>query len=353
MRRYRKLFTPLLLVLALSLPLAACGKSDKPSPSAQPTNLTKVRFLSDFIANGVLSPLWYGKAHGYYAAQGIDLQITYGTGSSTTVQTVGNDKADIGDAFSGNIALGVASGAPLQAFGFFRANGAFSFFCDKKFNVTSYAQLAGHSVIIPPGTVQAALYPGVLKAAGLAKGAITVDSIASATAGSSYAGGQSDCIVGTVGDAPTFQTRRPSTILSWSSGGFAVPGFAFFATKDYISAHHQLVAGFLKATYQSIAESLTKSTDAVSAFTAANPQSNPQLVAAQWTASLGVFCTTEMAAAGSPIGYQLPAAWTTIVSEMQQYDNLASSVDAKNLYTNEFFDSGGVSTQKCTASNTL
>src|SRR5262249_20925214 len=156
---------------------------------------------------------------------------------------------------------------------------------------------------------------------------INVDSIASATAGSSYAGGTSDCIVGTIGDSPTFQTKRPSTMVSWASGGFAVPGFAFFAKKDYVDSHHDVIAGFLKANYQAIAESLTKGTEAVAAYTAANRQSNKDLVAAQWQASAAVFCTTDMAQSQSVIGYQLPAMWATIVNEMQNYDNLSMSLD--------------------------
>lgn len=357
-RRHASSLTVTAALAAIAIVIAGCGSSTGSSSNSSPSggngtpgpnNAVAVSYLSDYVANGVLAPLLYGKSKGYYAAQGIDLKITYGTGSSTTVQQVASGQADIGDAFSGSIAQGVSKGASLKAVGFFRANGAFAFFCDKKLNINSFSQLKGHSVIIPPGTVQAALYPGVLKAAGLAATDIKVDSVSAASAGANFASGQSDCITTTLGDAPTFETTRPVTTLEWSQGGFAVPGFAFFVTSSYLEAHPQLIAGFLKATYQSIAESLQDPGAAVAAFNAANPQSNPKLTAAQFAASHTVYCSTDMAKQSSPLGFQLPTAFSTIVDQLKTYESLPASVSAASLYTNQFFKENNVSSTKCSA----
>ena len=310
--------------------LAACSSS--PSTDEVPAEgLIPVTYLTSFIQNGVYSPFSYGISKGYFAQEGIDLKVTYGTGSSGTVQQVSQGQAQIGDAFTGSIAQGNASGADLRGFGFFRANGGFAFFCDKSLNITSFSQLAGHSVIIPPGTVQAALYPGVLAAAGLAKDSITVDNVAPAAAGAAYAGGQSDCITQTLGDAPTFVPRRASTTLLWSDGGFSVPGFAFMSTNSYLQANPTILEGFLRATYRSIAESLDDPAAAVSAFTDANPEANPELSEAQFSASKTVFCTTEMAEQNVKIGFQLPEMWATIVDQMREYSDLPDTVDAASL----------------------
>lgn len=336
------------LITLLAAPLVACGSSAAPSsPSA--SSLKTVTYLTDFISNGVYSPIYYGIEKGYYSAQGINLQVKFGTGSPTTVQDVASGKADIGDAFSGVIAKGVATGASIKAVGYFRANGAFAFFCDKKLGINSFAQLKGRSIVIPPGTVQASLYPGVLSAVGLTASDIKVDSIASTAAGADYAAGQGDCISETLGDAPLFQKLRPSSTLLWSSGGFQVPGFAFFTTQSFLQGNQQLVAGFLKATYESIAAALADPTAAVAAFLKANPTASPTLTQAQWAASHLVFCTSAMAAASSKIGYQLPQSWQTIVTEMKRYENLAPSISAGPLYTDMFFTKDAVSKDSCTS----
>lgn len=353
-RRFLRL-PALLLSAAVLISLAACGSSGSSAASSASSGssakpaLQSVTYLTDFISNGVYSPVFYGIQKGYYAAQGINLQVKFGTGSSTTVQDVAAGKADIGDAFSGVIAQGDSTGADIESVGFFRANGAFAFFCDSKLGITKFSQLKGKSIVIPPGTVQAALYPGVLSAVGLTASDIKVDSIASASAGADYASGQGDCIAETLGDAPTFATRRPSTTLLWSNGGFQVPGFAFFTTKSYLAGHQSLVKGFLTATYESIAAALADPAAAVSAFTAANPTANSALVQAQWTASKRVFCTDAMAQASSKIGYQLPAAWQTIVTEMKKYENLPAAITPTSLYTNQFFTEGSVSSMACSS----
>jgi NitT/TauT family transport system substrate-binding protein len=348
-RRIMRLPAMALFAVAAIL-LTACGSST-PTPQALSSKPApqSVTYLTDFISNGVYSPVFYGIEKGYYAAQGINLQVKFGTGSTTTMQEVATGKADIGDAFSGVIAKGVSTGAKIKSVGFFRANGAFAFFCDKKLGITKFSQLKGKSVVIPPGTVQAALYPGVLSAVGLTPGDIKVDSIASAAAGADYAAGQGDCITETLGDEPTFGKLRPSNTLLWSSGGFQVPGFAFFTTNGYLAALPALMKGFLTATYQSIAAALADPSAAVSAFTSANPAANPALVQAQWTASQSVFCTDAMAKASSKIGYQLPAAWETIVSEMKKYESLPASITPTSLYTNQFFTQGSVSATTCSS----
>lgn len=340
----RRMATAGVAALTAGLALTACGSSGSGGGGE-----TTVTYLTDYVTNGVYAPMWYGKQQGYFKDEGINLKIVYGTGSSTTVQQVAGGKADIGDAFSGVIAQGVAGGAPIKAVGFFRANGAFAFFCDKKLNITTYAQMKGHSVIIPPGTVQGALYKGALKAGGLAADNITVDGVASKTAGSVYSGGKADCITETLGDAPTFQKLRPSTVMLWSDNGFNMPGFAFFAKKDYLANHSKIVEGFLKATYRSIGASLDKPKDALDAFLKANPTAPKSLSSAQWDVSHTVFCTKPMAAKNLPIGYQIPDAWSTVVTAVQTYQGLSKSVVASSLFTNKYFDDDHVSKNTCTS----
>ncbi|MHB1173315.1 MAG: ABC transporter substrate-binding protein [Lacisediminihabitans sp.] len=333
------------------LALSGCSSSPTSTPSdttSAPKTMTTVNFLTDFVANGVQSPLYDGIEQGYYKAEGIDLKITAGTGSINTITAVAAGQVDIGDALSANLAQAVDKGTLLTSVGWFRANSAFAFFCDKKLNITSVAQMKGHSILIPPGTAQASMLPGVLAAAGLTRSDLTVDAVASKTVGATYAGGQDDCITQTLGDAPTFQSMRPSTVISWSGAGFAVPGFAFFVTPSYLSAHQDVVAAFLRATYKSIAASLKNPADAVAAFEKNNPTVDPSLAKAQFKASQVVYCTTAAAKAKSDIGAMTANEWSSLVSVLQKYAGLSSSVTPDKLYTDQFFKgSDSVSSTAC------
>lgn len=357
---------PVGAVVALMLTAAACGgsKSSNNSAAARAStssgssasgsaaaakSMTDVTYLTDFLSNGTYSPMWYGIKLGYYKAQGINLKIQYGTGSATTSQAIASGKADIGDAFSGTMAQAVAKGAPLESVGFFRANGGWAFYCDKKLGISTLKQMAGHSVILPPGTPQASLYKGVLNAVGVSPDSVKIQSVPSSAEDSTYATGKADCVGGTLGDAPNFLPLRASTVLPWSSGGFNGGGYNFFVTKSYLAANKQVIEGFLKATYQSIEASLKNPADAVAAFNAANPQAKPDLTKQQWAAVKPEFCTKDMTQQGKMMGYQLPAAWSDVVSDLQKYASLPSSVQASSLFTNEFFDQDNVSSAACTS----
>lgn len=343
-------------VVAAAVTLTGCSSSTSGSTgtsSDAPTTITSVNLLTDFVANGVQSPFFYGIEKGYYKDEGIDLKVTAGTGSGNTVTAIAGGQADIGDALSVNYAQAVAKGTKLLAVGWYRANSAFAFFCDEKLDIKTAAQLKGHSILTPTGGAQTAFLPSVLEAAGLSTSDVTIDAVDSKTVGSTYAGGQDDCIVQTLGDAPTYQTKRPSTTISWTDAGFTIPGFAFFVTQDYYDAHKDVIAAFLTATYKSIAESVTDPTAAVSAFTAANPTVDPTLAAAQFEASSVVYCTTAEASAGSVFGSMSDDEWTSLVTRLNGNPDLlggATISDPKSLYTNEFFTgSDPVSTTACSS----
>src|SRR6185437_9037831 len=64
--------------------------------AAQPAKaLTKVTLRLDWKPGGQHVPFYYGKDLGYYAAEGIDLTILAGSGSSDSVKQLGAGAVDI------------------------------------------------------------------------------------------------------------------------------------------------------------------------------------------------------------------------------------------------------------------
>jgi len=347
----RKPVTLFVALLASAVMLAACSSSSTSSSTSStavaPKTQTPVTYLTDYLANGVYAPLWYGKKLGYFSKEGINLSIEYGSGSVTTAEALSSGKATIGDIYGGTLAETDEQGGQLESVGFFRPDGGFAFFCAQNLHVHTIAEMKGMSVIVPPGTVQAELYPGALKAGGLSSSSIKVLAVSGAIAGADYAGGTGDCIAETTNDAPVFETQRPSTTILWTSAGFDAPGFAFTATKSFIASHSSLVKHFLTAAYESIAASLSHPNAAAAAFAVANPNIPVASVNAQWKDSESVFCTGQMTKANVDIGYQLPSVWSGGVQILQKYQGLSSSLSPASLYTNEFFTKDHVSTTTC------
>ncbi|MGC5585869.1 ABC transporter substrate-binding protein [Ornithinimicrobium sp. W1665] len=305
--------------------------------------------LTDFVANGVHAPLWYGVDEGFYEDEGINLDIVYGTGSATTSQQVAAGQVHMGDAFSATFIQAVDSGAPLVAVGMYRADAGFAFFCDEELGLESIEDLSGHSIILPPGTVQASLYEGALRAASVEPDSVEPVAVEAKTSLSIYASGRADCIATTLGDAPTFQEIRPSDAFTWQEAGFNLAGFPFIVNNDFFESDKDLIERFLRATYKSISAALEEPDAALEAYLEHNPSADRDLTAKQWLdVSVKVFCTVDMVESEEVIGAQNSEAWDTTYEAVKEFQGLTGEdISVENLFTNEFVEDASISGTVC------
>lgn len=61
----------------------------------QPAELTPVKFRLDWVPGAQHSPFYLAKEKGYYADEGIDLEIIVGSGSSDSVKQLGSDAVEV------------------------------------------------------------------------------------------------------------------------------------------------------------------------------------------------------------------------------------------------------------------
>ena len=101
-------FNPLLFGL---LVLAACGTHH--SVHAQGPALQHVSVRLNFLPGVEHAFLYLGKQKGWYAEQGIDLEVVPGQGSTVAVKTVGSGEDQFGIADTGSVARGWEAGVPL------------------------------------------------------------------------------------------------------------------------------------------------------------------------------------------------------------------------------------------------
>lgn len=360
-RRRRPLLT-LVACGCTALLAAACSSSSgsststtKSSPAAASQSAasaaaaTTVTFETDYLPNGKYVPFVYGQSLGYFKQEGINLQIKYGRGSGLTAQAVASGKVDVGMVDSGVVALAVGKGEPITSVGLYLAKNDFAFFVPNDSPIQKISDLAGKQLIVAPGTPQAIVAPAVLKLAGLGAGAVKFVSISAALADSSYAHGEGDSIGEAVTFAPVFQNTRPSRPLPWISVGYRLPGFSFVVSKAELSAHADLIARFLTATYKSMVAALENPTAGVDAYANSQPTLSKALIGPEWTSLTPFFCSDAAISASAPLGYQEASDWSAGISILQQAAGLPTSVTPDSVYTNELFTNDHVSQQACTS----
>src|SRR5215813_7182835 len=75
----------------------------------------KIDFILNWVPGGDHAPYYYAKKQGWYAAEGIDLNIEQGKGSALAIQKVGAGANPVGLADMGGVLVGLGKGAEMVA----------------------------------------------------------------------------------------------------------------------------------------------------------------------------------------------------------------------------------------------
>ena len=133
----------LLFVIFAIFMLVACGEKKEEAKTEAPVELKKVDFLLDWVPNTNHTGLYVAKEKGYFAEEGIDLDIKQPANESTSDLVI-NNKAPMGVYFQDYMASKLAKGAPITAVAAIIENNTSGIITNKKLNINSPKELAGH-----------------------------------------------------------------------------------------------------------------------------------------------------------------------------------------------------------------
>ncbi len=104
------------LWLAAAFALTGCGKQAG-SPSAGPTALIKIRFQTDWFPQPEHGGYYQALAKGYYAAEGLDVEILPGGPNAQVMAAVAIGRAELGMTNGDDVIVAVARGIPIKMVG--------------------------------------------------------------------------------------------------------------------------------------------------------------------------------------------------------------------------------------------
>ena len=129
----------LFLVVSIFI-LVACGEKKE---EARTSELKKVDFLLDWVPNTNHTGLFVAKEKGYFAEEGIDLDIKQPANESTSDLII-NNKAPMGVYFQDYMTSKLAKGAPITAIAAIIENNTSGIITNKNLNINSPKDLEGH-----------------------------------------------------------------------------------------------------------------------------------------------------------------------------------------------------------------
>jgi len=258
------------LTALLAMPAACGGDSDKSgSSNGGSSGGKKVTLLLNWVPYGEHAPFYYGVEKGFYADEGIDLEIKPGGGSGKTVQAVDAGQAEFGWADTPPLLKCIATGMKVKSLGVFLQKGPSSveFFADK--GITKPADLKGKSIGGTPGDALYATFPAWLKANGMQPSDVKIVNFDPAGKIAALATGKVDAIMGFFHDqAPTIEAKTGKKVqyLLYADTGLNLLGTGIVTSDDTIKKDPDLVRKFVRATQKSWSEATKDVPGAVAAM---------------------------------------------------------------------------------------
>jgi NitT/TauT family transport system substrate-binding protein len=305
---------------------------------ADATDTLRVRL--DWSPWGDQVPFHLAVKKGWYAKQGLDVQLEDGNGSVSTVQIVGNGDYDLGHASLATMAIARSKGLQVKAVaGFIRQNDI-GLMIGKDTGVNSPKDLKGKKLTFTAGSLETPFLDRFISAGGLTRDDLELTNVDAANKGTLYMSGRVD---GAFSSAPfmqpIFDRQRPTKTIKFSDYGLEFPSFGLFATEATIAAKRDQIRKFASVTagaWQYILNG--HEAEGVQAIMEARPQAklDAQVLLDQIKILRGLVSTP--ATAGKPMGIMAEADWAKAIDTLQQ-GKLMGHVEAPGAYyTNEFID---------------
>jgi len=291
-----------------------CAVATAPGAEAQPKPRVTATLRIDWIPGSHhIGPL-LSVERGYYAQEGLDLEVKPGKGSGATVQVVaaGSDLSGFADA--GVMAIAVSKGAPLVMIANTTPhgpNGAITL--GPKLN--SPKELEGKTIGMVPGE------------------ASQVISIEAASKVPARLTGKVDVIPGfRFGDyLRAYAQNKNTKITLLSDWGLNILGNGYFVTASTLEQKPELVKGFVRATLRGWKDALADPKAGVAALLKAYPETNREF------AELGLPLVIEHmqseATRGKPLGWMAEDDWKQTL-EVMKGAGLEGSAPPSKFYRN-------------------
>jgi NitT/TauT family transport system substrate-binding protein len=321
-------------VLATCLMSAAAFSALLPESGA--AELRKVGFRMEWIPSGMYAPFFYGFDAGVFAKNGIDLDIVNGNGSLTTIADVDAGNVKFGMSGCAGAALAVSKGRKIVSIASYMAKYSWAFYVPQDSAYKTISDLRGKSVVVAPNSSEILMLPAVLKFAGVNPEDMKRVAVDPAQKINTYARGVGDSTITTMayGD-PLVQQAKPSRALLWADAGFVMPDFCIIASTETVAKEPELVAAFLKATFDSVAASEKNPGAAVDASLKLRPLIQRAPTEKQWELTMSFLRSDNTKSC--PLGWQSPKDWDIGLKTLKDYAGLEGDISNPDLfYTNKF-----------------
>jgi NitT/TauT family transport system substrate-binding protein len=316
--------------LAFSLLLSA--------PPALAQDKTTVNFVLDWIVGGRHTG-WFTALHkGYYAEEGLDVNISRGYGSSNGIQRVASGQSQVGfNDIASAILARAKDGVPVKAVAVSYAKHPSAIFTLKKYNIKTLKDLEGKTLIDSAGSTNVSLFPMLAKAAGIDAEKVKWVLVAPDAKMQTFKAGKGQGVLFYNMQLPMLEgATREEGGVDMIVFGDHLPLYSngLLVTDAYLAKNPAVVRGFVKAAMKGWAYAFSHPDEAVALLRKDNPLLDAGVAKAEVLFVKELMESPEAKKHG--LGYMDEAKMRETRDTTLRLFDVKKTVELKDLYTNDF-----------------
>jgi NitT/TauT family transport system substrate-binding protein len=298
----------------------------------------KLDFILNWVPGGDHAPYYYAKKLGWYAKEGIDLNLEPGKGSALATQKVGAGANPIGLADMGGVLVAKSKGADTVAVINVYANSPQGLYWLKSSGIKSIKDFPGKKIGNPAADGARTMWPALAKANGIDPKSVTwvnIDANAKLSALKSKA---IDITTSFYNIHHIFQRELGADMgfLAWRDVGLNPYGNSVIVNEAFLAKNKPMIGKFVKVTQRAFAACVKESKPCVQALIDANGALSFDNELVNW--QLVEVLMSDRISQTVALGWHDDARMKADYELVRDYIGIDKPFDVKSTYTNEFLD---------------
>jgi len=326
---------------AAGIGLAVALLAGSPASAADDAHTISVRL--EWLPTGYHAPFWLALDKGWFKQAGLDVTISDGTGSVTTVQMVGNDQYDVGHAALSVMAIARSKGMRLMSIaGFFR-KGDIALMVPKDSPIEGPKDLKGKKIIYTASSLETPFLDPFLAAGGLTRDQVELINVDANAKVGQYLSGAADGIISAGPTVALLEKKRPSRLILFADYGLNLPSMGLIASEAALAKKGPAIKEFASIVSGAWAYILKGHEDEgiqAVVHNHENARLDPAVLKANLDVSLQFLYSP--ATAKLPIGIQSEADWASAIKIMENAKVIEPGSKAQDYFTNNYLDANTI-----------
>jgi NitT/TauT family transport system substrate-binding protein len=321
-----------LIVWGAAMLLAACGTQPLEAEGAA-EELQAVTIVLGFTAAPNYAPAFVALEEGYFADEGLDVEITQG-GSADPLILVGAGQLDFYYGSLESLPIHVEAGLPVKSLAAQTPVNTFGVMVAADSGITTPKDLEGHTVAVPATGATSRLWGPFLQLNDVDEGAIDVATVSPRAQDAALINGDVDASTGAY-HSSLVRVREDmpgAGFLPFAEYGVDVAGQGLVARADYIENNPEIVQGVVNAFIRGLETSIEDPALGVEAVGAHFPEA----VQAYGDPTAVLEAINEFTVLAEPLGFIDDEIWQRTIDLLVEVGDLNEPLTVSDYHTNEF-----------------